>query len=167
MASNSTSSWQKTETYSHYQFNHLPPAEHLRLAQEICRSKQLKTVCADPYTATPHLNKIPRDAAEYNEAQKLLGVIQSQAQIAAERERQTMAAREAERTRLENQTQQESLEQMQRNIAGTVHDSYKCATSTVGTAIVSFDNGHYWWSDDGRCAAEDQKDTLIRHCAEV
>ena len=30
---------------------------------------------------------------------------------------------------------------MQRNIAGTVHDSYKCATSTVGTAIVSFDNG--------------------------
>ena len=48
-------------------------------------------------------------------------------------------------------------EQMQRNVAGTAHDPYRCATSTADTQIFSFDNGHYWWADDGHCAAEELK----------
>lgn len=48
-------------------------------------------------------------------------------------------------------------EQIQRNVAGTAHDPYRCATSTVDTQIFSFDNGHYWWADDGHCAAEELK----------
>jgi len=151
-----------SEAYSEYELNHLPPdspAEHLRLAQDACLTKY-GNVCADPASATSHLNKIPRDAAEYGEAHKLLEAIQLQKQTEqtdAERQRQYLAAKDAERTRLANQTQQESFEQMQRNFSGTAHEGFQCSISTEGTAVVSFDNGHYWWSDDGRCAGEVQK----------
>jgi hypothetical protein len=151
-----------SEAYSEYKLNHLPPvspAEHLRLAQDACLIKY-GTVCADPAWATSHLNKIPREAAEYGEAQKLLQAIQLQQQteqIAAEHRRQASAAQEAQRLKLTNQTQQESFDQMERNVAGSAHDEYTCATSTTGTPIVSFDNGHYWWNDDGRCAGEIEK----------
>lgn len=150
--------WEKSsEAYSEYKFNHLSPAEHLRLAQDACRAKLYGAICVDAAQAIPHLNKIPHDAAEYGEGHKLLEVIQLQEQAAAERQRQSLAAQEAERIRLANQTQQESFEQMQRNIAGIAHDGYRCTTSTVGEPILSFDNGHYWWADDGRCAAAEQK----------
>jgi len=145
------------EAYDEFKFNHLSSAEHLRLAQEACRTAQYGGICADPPTATPHLNKIPHDAPEYGDAHKLLEVIRLQQEAAAERQRQNLAKQEAERLRLANQTQQESYEQMQRNVAGTAHDPYRCATSTAGTQIFSFDNGHYWWADDGRCAAEELK----------
>jgi hypothetical protein len=146
-----------SDAYSAYEFNHLSSAEHLRLAQEACHSKQYGTICVDSAEALPHLNKISRDAPEYGEATKLLDIIQLQEKNAAERERQAAAARGAALVRLANQSEQESREQIQRNIAGTAHDSYKCSTSTTGTTIFSFDNGHYWWPDDGRCAAEKEK----------
>jgi hypothetical protein len=145
------------EAYDEFKFNHLSSAEHLRLAQEACRTAQYGGICADPPTATPHLNKIPHDAPEYGDAHKLSEVIRLQQEAAAERQRQNLARQEAERLRLANQTQQESYEQMQRNVAGTAHDPYRCATSTADTQIFSFDNGHYWWADDGRCAAEELK----------
>ena len=144
-----------SEEYDEFKFNHLSPAEHLRLAQEACRTAQYGGICADFGTATPHLNKIPHDTPEYVDAHKLSEVIRLQQEAAAERQRQNLARQEAERLRLANQTQQESYEQMQRNVAGTAHDPYKCATSTAETLIFSFDNGHYWWADDGRCAAEE------------
>jgi len=146
-----------SEAYDEFKFNHLSPAEHLRLAQDACRTAQYGGICADFATATPHLNKIPHDAPEYGDAHKLLEVIRLQQEAAAERQRQNLAKQEAERLRLANQTQQESYEQMQKNVAGTAHDPYRCATSTAGTQIFSFDNGHYWWADDGRCAAEELK----------
>src|SRR6266849_977671 len=146
-----------SEAYDEFKFNHLSPAEHLRLAQEACRTAQYGGICADPPTATPHLNKIPSDAPEYGEAHKLTEVIRLQQEAAAERQRQNLAKQEAERLRLANQTQQESFDQMERNVAGTAHDPYRCATSTADTQIFSFDNGHYWWADDGRCAAEERK----------
>jgi hypothetical protein len=146
-----------SEAYDEFKFNHLSSAEHLRLAQGACRTAQYGGICADLATATPHLNKIPHDAPEYGDAHKLLEVIRLQQEAAAERQRQNLAKQEAERLRLANQTRQESYEQMQRNVAGTAREPYRCATSTAGTQIFSFDNGHYWWADDGRCAAEELK----------
>src|ERR1039458_26526 len=146
-----------SEAYDEFKFNHLSPAEHLRLAQGACRTAQYGGICADLATATPHLNKIPHDAPEYGDAHKLLEVIRLQHEAAAERQRQNLARQEAERLRLANQTQQESYEQMQRNVAGTAHDPYRCATSTADTQIFSFDNGHYWWADDGRFEADELK----------
>jgi hypothetical protein len=146
-----------SESYDEFKFNHLSSAEHLRLAQAACRTGEYGGTCADYATATPHLNKIPHDAPEYVDAHKLSEVIRLQQEVVAERQRQNLARQEAERLRLANQTQQESYEQMQRNVAGTAHDPHKCATSTVGTLIFSFDNGHYWWADDGRCAIEAQR----------
>jgi len=146
------------EAYDEFKFNHLTPAEHLRLAQNACRLQQYGgATCADPSIATPNLSKIPSDAPEYGEAHKLTEVIRLQQEAAAERQRQYAAKQEAERLRLANQTPQESLDQMERNVAGTAHDPYTCATSTAGTQIFSFDNGHYWWADDGRCAREDMR----------
>jgi hypothetical protein len=144
-----------SEAYDEFKFNHLPAAEHLRLAQEACRTALYGGICADPPTATPHLNKIPSDAPEYGKAHKLTEAIRIQQEATAERQRQNLAKQEAERLRLANQTQPDSFEQMERNVAGTAHEPYRCATSTVGTQIVSFDNGHYWWNDDGRCAREE------------
>jgi hypothetical protein len=103
------------------------------------------------------LNKIPRDAPEYGDAHKFTEVIRLQQEAAAERQRQYLAAQEAQRLKLANQTWQESFDQMQRNVAGTAHDGHICATSTTGTTIMSFDNGHYWWNDDGRCALEERR----------
>jgi len=145
------------DAYDEFKFNHLSPAEHLRLAKDACRTTQYGNICVDPSTATPHLNKISRDAPEYGDAYKLLEVIRLQQEAAAERQRQNLARQEAERLRLSNQTYQESYEQMQRNVAATAHDPYRCAISTTDTRILSFDNGHYWWADDGRCAAEELK----------
>ena len=147
-----------SEAYDEFKFNHLSPAEHLRLAQNACRIQQYGgTTCADPSTATSNLNKIPRAAPEYKQAHKIAEMIQLQQKAAAERQRQNLIEQEAERLRLANQTQQESFDQMERNVVGTVHNPYRCATSTMGTQIFSFDNGHYWWEDDGRCAAEELK----------
>jgi|SRR5450432_631471 hypothetical protein len=152
-----------SEAYDGFKFNHLSPAEHLRLAQEACRTAQYggRGICADFATATPHLNKIPHDAPEYGDSYKLLEVIRLQQEAAAERQRQNLAKQEAERLRLANQTQQESYDQMERNVGGTSREPYRCATSTAGMQIFSFDNGHYWWADDGRCAAEELKRQAI------
>jgi hypothetical protein len=144
------------EAYDEFKFNHLSSAEHLRLAQDACRIQQYGgTTCADPSRATSNLSKIPSSAPEYADAHKLSEVIRLQQEAAAERQRQNLAKQEAERLRLANQTQQESFDQMERNVAGTAHDPYRCATSTADTQIFSFDNGHYWWADDGRCAREE------------
>jgi hypothetical protein len=146
-----------SDAYDEFKFHHLSPAEHLRLAQEACRTAQYGSICADYEAATPHLNKISHDAPEYGDAHRLLEVIRYQQEAAAERQRQSLARQEAERLRLANQTEQESYEQMQGNVAGTAHDLYRCAMSTTETQIVSFDNGHHWWADDGRCAAEERR----------
>lgn len=145
-----------SEAYDEFKFSHLSSAEHLRLAQDACRIQQYGgATCADPSTATTNLSKIPSSAPEYADAHKLSEVIRLQQEAAAERQRQNLARQEAERLRLANQTQQESFDQMERNVAGTAHDPYRCATSTADTQIFSFDNGHYWWADDGRCAREE------------
>jgi hypothetical protein len=146
-----------SEEFDEFKFNHLSPAEHLRLAQAACRTAQYGGICADFATATPHLNKISHDAAEYGDAHKLLEVIQNQQTLAAERQRQYLKEQEDRRLNLASQTYQESLEQMQRNVVGKAHDPYICSTSTTGEPIITFDNGHYWWSDDGRCVIEEQK----------
>jgi hypothetical protein len=147
-----------TGAYSEYKFNQLPPAEHLRIAREACNvQKPEDSICMNPSAATSHLNRVSPESPEYGEASKLIEMIRRQEQAAAERQRQIDTAQETERTRLANQTESESFQQMGRNVAGTAHDAYKCATSKAGVAIVSFDSGNFWWADDGRCAAEEQK----------
>jgi hypothetical protein len=147
-----------SQAYDEFKFNHLSPAEHLRVAQDACRAAQYGGICVDSPKATLHLNRIPHDAVEYGDAHSLMEVIRLQQEATAERQRENLAKQEAERLRLANQTREESLEQMERNVAGTAHEPYRCATSTVGAQIFSFDNGHYWWVDDGRCAAEEAKE---------
>jgi hypothetical protein len=153
-----------SEAYDKFKFNHLSPAEHLRLARDACRTAQYGGICLDSPRATLHLNRIPHDSVEYGDARSLMEVIRLQQEAAAARQRENaarqrenQARQEAERVRLANQTWEESFEQMKRNVAGTAHDPYRCATSTVDTQIFSFDNGHYWWADDGRCAADEAK----------
>jgi len=114
------------------------------------------------------LDRIPHDAVEYGDARRLMDVIRLQQEAAAEGQRENLAKQEAfrakqeaERLRLANQTREESYEQMERNVAGTAHEPYVCATSTVDTQIFSFDSGHYWWADDGRCAAEEARKQAV------
>src|SRR5579863_2672255 len=64
---------------------------------------------------------------------------------------------QADAARLATQAEQQSREQVLRNFQGTAQDSFTCATSTENKPIVSFDNGHYWWADDGRCTVRLQK----------
>jgi hypothetical protein len=169
-----------SEAYDKFKFNHLSPAEHLRLARDACRTALCPTctvpggICLDSPRATLHLNRIPHDAVEYGDAHRLMEVIRVQQEAAAEGQRENRARQEAfrarqeafrarqeaERLRLANQTREESYEQMERNVAGTAHEPYRCATSTAGAQIFSFDNGHYWWVDDGRCAAEEAKEQV-------
>jgi hypothetical protein len=52
--------------------------------------------------------------------------------------------------------EQSSREQMQRNLQGLAHDGFLCGTSAENLPIVSFDNGNFWWKDDGRCATREQ-----------
>jgi len=147
-----------SEAYDSYRFNHLSSAEHLSVARAMCRSVGSKLICipSDDETVR-HLTKIPPNAPEYSEASKLLSTITEQVQA---RERFLQNIREqqkSERARLANQSEGESREQMLRNLQGTAHDSFTCGTSVNYEAIVSFDYGHYWWPDDGRCAVELQK----------
>ena len=51
-----------------------------------------------------------------------------------------------------------SRQQMQRNFQGQASDTFLCSTSRSKEPIVSFDNGTYWWTDDGRCAQRLQKE---------
>jgi hypothetical protein len=45
----------------------------------------------------------------------------------------------------------------QSNLQGQTHDKYSCANSTENQPIISFDAGHSWFKDDGRCAARMQR----------
>ena len=144
------------EACESYRLARLSPAEHFRVAYELCRTsfarKYLGPAAASACLAgnadeaSQHLERIPASAPEYREASKLLASI-----------RQRKQAQREEATRLANQSQQQSREQMLKNVQGVAHDSFKCGTSEGNERIMSFDNGHYWWSDDGRCAKIEQK----------
>lgn len=116
--------------------NHLTAAEHLAQAKQACGSGSL---CLNISEALAHIQKIPASAPEYAEALKLSNAIGQQ--TAHEKEEAENASRE----------------QMQRNFQGEAHDSFSCATSTEKEPIVSFDNGKFWWRDDGRCTEREQK----------
>jgi len=58
-----------------------------------------------------------------------------------------------------SQSEEESRKQMFRNVAGEAHEDFTCGTSSENAPIMSFDHGHYWWPDDGRCAAEQEGTT--------
>jgi hypothetical protein len=51
----------------------------------------------------------------------------------------------------------ESYAQMQRNLNGQASDPFTCSTSTENKPIASFDNGKFWWVDDGRCRTRQQR----------
>lgn len=118
--------------YDDYKFDRLSPPEHLSIA---------KTLLNDPLVAARHLGAIPATAPEHEEADKLLAVIQNQQQQRAAQAEQASRAHE-----------QISREQMLRNRQGAAHDPYICNISTRHEPIMSFDDGRYWWTDDGRCA---------------
>ena len=56
-----------------------------------------------------------------------------------------------------HQSTEESRDQMRRNRLGQAHDSFTCSTSAENSPVISFDYGHSWWSDDGRCAAQQRQ----------
>jgi hypothetical protein len=128
-------------------FNHLSTAEHLIQAKAACGNG---SQCANIPEAWRHIQKIPVSAPEHEEAFKLLTAIQQQ------EDRDNIEAEKKE-AREKEEAPQKSWEQMQRNIHGDAHDNYLCGTSTQKEPIVSFDNGKFWWKDDGRCAERQQK----------
>lgn len=162
--------WAST-VYKSYRAAHLSPAEHFQAARDLCHYSSGTVTCvdADAADAIRHLQKIPPSTAHYAEASKLLSLIQAyrekQRLIQQEQEQKVaalLAKQQAERARLLNQTEDESREQMLRNILGQAHDAFTCGTSTDGLPIISFDYGHYWWTDDGRCAKSQEKERQQR-----
>lgn len=124
--------------------------------------------------ALHHLDLIPSSAPEYNDASKLRSMIQAfrvklvAARQKAEEDHAAMLIKQkADHDRLTHQSFDESWEQRQRNVSGQAHDEYSCGTSQDDSPIVSFDYGHYWWTDDGRCAAELQKQRELREAREA
>jgi len=144
------------EALENYRFEHLSSAQHLALAKEICMiSGTNASTCASIQLddAIGHLKRISQTAPEYAEASRLLDLIRLQQQ----KMEIVKANAIARATKIANQSEQQSREQMWRNLQGESHDSFTCGTSTENAPIMSFDNGHYWWQDDGRCAATEQK----------
>lgn len=131
--------------------NYKTPAEHLRLAKDLCHvvsSGIVACVEADAQEAIRHLDQIPPSVPEYAEASKIRSLIQEY------REKQSRA----DIARLKGQSEEESRQQMLRNIRGEAHDTFYCLSTAPK---VSFDYGHYWWPDDGRCAAELQAERKL------
>lgn len=159
-----------SDSYANYRANHLSPGEHLRTAHDLCHDIAGVFTCIDPHAvqAISHLNKIPPSAPEYAEGAKLLSSIQSfrekreAIRKQQEQERAALIAKQqAERTHLMNESKDESMAQMLKNVDGQAHDAFTCSTSTENSPIMSFDYGHYWWIDDGRCAAQQAKQQEI------
>jgi len=153
-----------SDVYTRYRANHLSSAGHLRVARNLCHILPSgEFLCVQPYDeqAMSHLRKIPESAPEHTEAEKLVSLIELNRQrLKALHEQEEkakaeqLAQREAERKRLMSQSVDESRIQMFRNISGGAHDPFTCTTSPQGAPVMSFDYGHYWWNDDGRCAAQ-------------
>ena len=138
------------DSWTTYRFNHLSPMQHLAQAKAACGSG---SQCADTSDALKHLGQIPPSAPEHGEAATLSN------EIAQQLERNEEAANrvaEAE-NKAADEARQGSRERMQRNFQGEAHDSFSCATSTENQPIVSFDDGRFWWKDDGRCGEQMQK----------
>jgi len=150
-----------------YRSNHLSPAEELQLARDLCPSTSNGAVACDESEmeiALHYLDKIAPSASKYYEATKLRSLIQAfrpKAETARQQQEQAAAAerakKQAEHDRLIHQSVEESQDQMRRNLAGQAHDLFTCSTSTDNLPTISFDYGHYWWADDGRCATQQEQ----------
>lgn len=148
-----------SDWYESYKANHLSNADNLRTAQTLClKAGPTAFACSDPDNAMSHLEKIPSDAPEYSEASQMLSDLRTWKQALQLAVEKSQAQRKAEHDRLASQSQEESRQQMLRNISGDAHDSLTCGISTDNKPIISFDYGHYWWWDDGRCAAQQEKE---------
>jgi hypothetical protein len=123
------------------QFNLLSPAEHLAQARAACGGGN---ECLNIQEALRHLARIPTSVPENTDATRLRTEIDKQeAQAYASVKQEVDAARDI------------SWEQAQRNFQGQSDDSFKCSTDAENHDIVSFDDGHFWWKDDGRCATRE------------
>ena len=111
-----------------YKEVHMTPTDHLRKAKLLCpESQDRRGVFCQAYRqadAESELRAIRSTAPEYSEGNQLLSSIKTS-----------------------------NRKQMEDNFSNVSHDIYRCAHSTEGKLIVSFDDGNSWWIDDGRCAA--------------
>lgn len=130
--------------------DNMSPTEHLAQAKAECGNGSL---CLNPIEAAYQISMIPSSAPEYGEASKLLATIMQQ----ESRENAELLEKTGTEIQKSDDAEQRSREQMQRNFQGEAHDSFSCATSTEKEPIVSFDDGKFWWKDDGRCAEREQK----------
>jgi hypothetical protein len=163
--------------YTEYHSEHAPSSEQLEMARTICPAAANDALACDDSgmnKALHHLDLIPSRAPEYNEASKLRSLIYAfQVKLAADRQKAyeehgaMLIKQKAEHDRLINQSFDESIKQWQRNLSGQAHDQYLCGTSENNSPIISFDFGHYWWTDDGRCAAVQQAQREIQEAREA
>ena len=161
-----------SDFYADYRADHASPTEHLQLARAICPLvANGAVICGESgiETALHHLDKIPASAPEFPDATKLRSLIQTfRVNLAATRQKieeehtAMLVKQQADRDRLTHQSEQESQDQMWKNVLGQAHDQFICGTSRDNSPIISFDYGHYWWSDDGRCAAQQQRQREAR-----
>lgn len=154
--------------YTEYRYNHPSPSDHLRIARAICpEDGSCENDEADE--AISQLQQIPVNSPEYSEASKGIAYYRNFKELLQFRQQEIQRGfekRKAEHDRLINQSEESSRTQMLKNVAGEAHDSFTCDTSQGGVATMSFDFGHYWWSDDGRCAARLEKELGEKERAE-
>jgi hypothetical protein len=131
------------ESIEAYKFDHLSPAQHLAQAETACGNG---SQCLNALEAAHHLSNIPGTAPEYRDAMKLLAEIQEQ-----------QSAGQAAAIHDTDDARARSWEKAQSNFQNQAQDSFICATSSENEPIVSFDDGTFWWKDDGRCARRLQK----------
>jgi len=134
------------DAFEDLKFHRLSSAEHLKRAQDACGMSAGKFTkdCILPSEGERQLLEIPKSAKEWETASKIL--IRDQEVSLKEAMRENAA-----------QAQTLSLAQMQKNIHGQAKDDFICATSKQEKPIMSFDQGRFWWTDDGRCATQLQK----------
>ena len=165
------------DVYEGWASTHMSAAEHLQLAKDQCEiKKDGKVFCvSSPEVAIQHLQEIPANASEHDEATRLLNALKADAKRLADEAEAKRKAEEAarakaaaDRVRLLNQTEDESKLQMIRNLVGAAHDPFVCQRNANNAFIVSYDSGHYWWlDDDGRCAEQEEKEQQVKAKAEL
>lgn len=155
-----------SDRYAEYRENHPSPSDHLRIALAICPKDG---TCENVDAAISHLQQIPANAPEYQGALNDIVYYRNFKELQQFRQQaiqQGFEKRKAEHDRLISQSEESSRTQMLKNVAGEAHDSFYCDPSLGGAPDMSFDFGHYWWSDDGRCTARLEKEREAKERAE-
>lgn len=139
--------------------NDIPPSLRLEKAKELCPELQPDEFgCSglNESNAIAQLEQVPQDATAFQGASDMLKGLRAQQRSREEAARKAAATVASETLqhcqRLRTQSEDESRRQWLHNVFVNGRDAFAC--DETKPSLVSFDEGHYWWPDDGRCAAK-------------